>query len=229
MPSGRALRIPNELDGPIKELIALDDATLSQLEQAIGNVSAAFYPSSFASAVASKIDYDGQRIESIIRLLVTFYAVRAAGSVAIPDFAEHVVEALDTKEDPSLNLSGSVRTDFKNKLVRLLRFDTTLGITSKAIDIMNQHERVYCSGTRILTDLRPIFSEDTEQKPSAAVIIHMLKLAYHEGETTKDIFVALDSQDIQSLREQLDRAERKARGLLSVFDLAGIQNLSQEA
>jgi hypothetical protein len=52
-----------------------------------------------------------------------------------------------------------------------------------------------------------------EGKPYGAVVIHTLKLSYHEEGDHKDFLVALDDDDIKALRAVLDRAEAKARFL----------------
>lgn len=46
------------------------------------------------------------------------------------------------------------------------------------------------------------------------VVVHLLKLGYHSAaERHQEFFVSLDSDDLQTLRNLIDRAEAKAKSL----------------
>ena len=80
---------------------------------------------------------------------------------------------------------------------------------------------------RILTDVRPVFDEKGDTV-SAAVIIHNLRIHYGENSDHKDFYVALDTGDIQLLREALDRADKKAKRLQELLNASGIVYLDDE-
>jgi hypothetical protein len=80
---------------------------------------------------------------------------------------------------------------------------------------------------KILTDVRYAFQADPEQRPYGAVIIHTLKLSYHEQGEHKDFLVALDDEDIPILKGILNRAEAKAKVLRKQLDAANVIDLSQ--
>jgi hypothetical protein len=86
-------------------------------------------------------------------------------------------------------------------------------------------ERAFCDA-RILTDLRPIFGGEVDA-PKAMIIVHTLKLSYHDAATGKheELFVAIDDEDIEKLKRILERAERKAKSLVSRLQLAGIKTV----
>ena len=56
---------------------------------------------------------------------------------------------------------------------------------------------------KILTDLRYAFKHDVEQEPYGAVVMHTLKLSYHEEGEHREFLLALDDEDIRSLRSIL--------------------------
>ena len=64
-----------------------------------------------------------------------------------------------------------------------------------------------------MTDVRPVFGSDTKAPPAAAVLVHMLDLSYQKDGDIKHLYIAMDSMDIDTLRETLDRAETKAESL----------------
>jgi len=67
------------------------------------------------------------------------------------------------------------------------------------------------------------------EEPTAGVIIHKLHLHYRQGgeEPHKDIFIALDGNDIQILKDLLIRAQKKENALNGIFGKAKIINLTK--
>ncbi len=74
--------------------------------------------------------------------------------------------------------------------------------------------------SKILSDLRYVFKSDPEEEPYGAVIVHLLKLTYHEDTEHKEFFVAMDDGDLRHLKEVIERAEKKARTLRRKLDAA---------
>lgn len=62
---------------------------------------------------------------------------------------------------------------------------------------------------RVLTDIRPIFTDDSNVKINGQIILHNLKISYQEGDDIKEIFFAIDNNDIKKIKEQAERAEKK--------------------
>jgi len=82
---------------------------------------------------------------------------------------------------------------------------------------------------RILTDVRPVFEPSApEAAPAGAVIVHTLKISYRGDNSAKDFFVALDSEDVRQLTEQLERARSKAESLKSVLKAAEVPYIDAE-
>lgn len=100
-----------------------------------------------------------------------------------------------------------------------------LEITTKAVNVNIDHEHTF-GNARILTDVRPVFrgaSAETEaQTPAGALIVHTLKLSYYQNGQLEDFYIALDTDDVNRLRDVLDRADSKARGLESMLSAAGV-------
>jgi hypothetical protein len=92
--------------------------------------------------------------------------------------------------------------------------------------VLTEEERIFYSA-RILTDIRPIFNE-AGNLIEAAVIVHNLKIHFGENGDETDFYVALDTSDIQALREVLDRADEKAKQLQSLLQRSQISYLDAE-
>jgi hypothetical protein len=236
MASYLKLNLPESLHKGLQTLILLEPDQVDELDSALRTTSPTLWPRDFAAAVASKANTDDEkgRIEEVVRALVGLYLARASSvgrassaGLPIPDFVERVCEAMEETGNEALRPANEDWTTFKARLSRLLNTDQTLGVTSKAVDVMMQQQHAYCTA-RLMTDLRPVFKSDPAETPEAAVIVHTLKISYHEGDQLKDFFVALDDSDIRELRELLNRAEQKAESLRPLMEAANLVNLGRE-
>ena len=98
-----------------------------------------------------------------------------------------------------------------------------LRLTSKALEVLTEEEHVFYSA-RIITDIRPIFSEDATTI-TASVVVHNLRIHFGKDSAHKNFYVALDTSDIAKLRDVLDRADAKSvalQGLLKKFSVSYI-------
>jgi hypothetical protein len=117
-------------------------------------------------------------------------------------------------ESPDLDVPEENREDFARVVRDLVELDS-LRTMAQALDVMSQQEHVF-QRVRILTDIRPIFEEDASVGPSAAVVMHTLRLEHLTDGRVESINVSLDEQDLSDLRAALDRAVDKADTLRDV-------------
>jgi hypothetical protein len=73
-----------------------------------------------------------------------------------------------------------------------------------------------------VSDIRPVFSDDVEEAPTVAVIVHMLKIVYYQAGERREFVVAMDTKDIQLLIDTCDRAAKKTKGLETVIESANM-------
>jgi hypothetical protein len=59
-----------------------------------------------------------------------------------------------------------------------------------------------------------------------AVVVHSLKIVFHDAGSHSEIYLALDSADIAKLKAVLERAETKAASLKSLLEDKQISNLA---
>lgn len=130
--------------------------------------------------------------------------------------------AKDLVADSPLKLDEDQQGVLVERLVSLLTAES-LRLTAKALEVSTEYEHVY-SDARILTDIRPVFSDRETTAPAAAVIINNLKLNYYGADGhIREFHVALDRADVQSLRDVLDRALDK---MTSITTLIGDAHLA---
>jgi len=99
-------------------------------------------------------------------------------------------------------------------------------ILGKASDLAGSYERVL-QNYRLITELRPVFSEAVDEAPDTALITHQLEVsAIRNGRLDVTTF-ALSSEDLEQLQLQLQRAQAKERQLKIMADKAGLAVIDQ--
>jgi len=117
-----------------------------------------------------------------------------------------------------------VSTDIlRDRLSRLLGLDSLNLVDAKAKELQLEAEHMFCD-TRIVTDLRPVFGGNVADSPEAMIIVHTLKIGYHDAgdQKHKEMFFSVDADDIAKLAEALKRAQDKTKVLKAKMDSVGI-------
>ena len=81
--------------------------------------------------------------------------------------------------------------------------------------------------SRIITDIRPIFSLNINETPKAGVVIHNLHIHFSSSDegAHRDVYFALDSADILALEGLIKRAKDREASLKMIFDKSKVKNL----
>ena len=99
---------------------------------------------------------------------------------------------------------------------------------SKARELTTEHANVYIN-SRIITDIRPVFGMNLDEPPKGGVVTHTLHVHYraHKEGEHKDIFLALDKDDLEALKNAIERAEKKENNLKNIFEKSGLTNFNE--
>ncbi len=152
-------------------------------------------------------------LDEIMETLISLYALRDSMGLGLQDFVEVVDEMVNESYVEELNFANDEdRERFNAKLIQLLGVDS-LDIAARAVDILYERERTIHGIPRIFTDIRPIFGADSKSDPRGAVLVHTLKIRYHEGREVKELFIGLDTEHVNELISVLERANSKAETL----------------
>ncbi len=219
MPS---LHIPEEALPDFKKIAEVDQEVFDSLLAAIKETGPTLTRDQFEKKIAGKIKFQGKAdLAAILRATLVLYRFREFNELSAQGMAEAVVDSrlISTSED----FSAEKRESLRKRLSLLLDFDQSLGVTSKAFDVMTENERVFCDA-RILSDLRPVFAAGKEEA-LGAVIIHNLRIGFHRAGKHQELYFALDTDDIQKLKEVIERAGKKTAVLESILRKSGVPYL----
>lgn len=226
MASKPQLRLPKSAIGGFAAVYHCTDNEFQQVVSALQDVHPALYERDLISQVIDRIPVDSALVEKVIEVAMGLYLFTRNYKKEKQAAIDEVCQALIEMEDERLSGLPDNLDKLKHRLGELLELERSIGITSKAADVLTEHQHVYRSGmSRIVSDIRPIFSNDISEQPTAAVVVHTLKLAYQEDGETKEFYLALDTHDLQELQELLSRAKTKAATLNVIIQTAGMKAL----
>ncbi len=159
-------------------------------------------------------------VNEVLGAILSAAAVRAHDGVSGAMMADSLSVA-------DLELPAEGVEAFRVRVGRLLDAQG-LRLTLRTIDLLAADERLLVD-SRIVTDLRPVFPEpgttpsEGPLSPAGGLIVHSLRLEYLEGGENRTFAVSLDPRDINTLRQALDRAERKAEAIARLAADGGLQ------
>jgi hypothetical protein len=221
------LRIPKPHQTGLEKLLALGEEQANALFAALEKAEPMLLPKNLEEQIAPQVaGIPLEDLRQILRVALGLHQASAATGMLREEFAEEICKAIEQSKLEDAKLISDKRDVFKLRVLRLLTFDVSLGVTSKALDVMTEHERILC-GARVMTDVRPVFTKAAE-KPAAALVVHTLKVSYHQDGEHRDFYVAMDEADVRRMKALLERAEIKAQSLKAVLESAKIQHLDMK-
>lgn len=224
MASNLRLREPLRLG--VRKIHGLRDEAVSELRSALAAAGLKLDPEDLAEEMAPLVhSISREEVDAIVETLSGLAIIVASSDVPLELFVEDVCEAIGEGEH-ALSLDDAEKEQLKSRLSNLLD-NAAILVAAKARLVLIEHEHYLCYA-RIMTDVRPVFGLDVKRRPTAAMIVHSLKLAYHDGKDIKEFFVALDPPSLDRLSELIDRAKEKEGTMKSVLGTADIQYLDTE-
>lgn len=215
-------RIPEMAKAPLAEFAKLKKEQVSKLIDAIRASKPALGIAEFATRVSSKSGLDLEMVGRILSMLAGMYLARIDAGKGLEGFVADLSDTLRKRADKELTPADW--DEFSADIQAILACEDSLGVTAKALDLLTDHEHGLHS-SRIITDVRHVFAADPNDRPKAAVIVHMLNLVYHQIDSMKETYFALDAADLKKLKSAIERAEAKEANLKKMLKESGVDCL----
>jgi hypothetical protein len=216
MPS---LTIPENYRAALKDIWQLSDDATRQLTSALSTAPLSPSPKEIAKAVSGIVsEIPANRLTDIVDAILALYLVRAQAEVSPDRFIKDLIASLPEVPPDGLD-------PLKKRLKALLTVENLSTIT-KAVNLRSEYAETYCTA-KVLTDLRPVWRSDPEVPPIGAIVTHTLKLEYHHGTVAvhRELYVGMDSNDIEELITALKRAKQKEKSLKELMKKVDISDL----
>jgi NhaP-type Na+/H+ and K+/H+ antiporter len=199
-------------------ILELGEPQFNALVSALSKTKPTLLRGQFSKEISNKVkNLQADELHEILRVLYVLYSMKQRAEISAQELAEDVSKSCVESSSDKIQFPKEKAKALIARLKQLLSFEKTVAVTTKAFDVMTEHKYIFCSA-RIMSDIRPVFTNHPESA-SAAVIIHNLQIGFHEGGTKehKEFYVALDTDDIQALKEVINRAERKTIALQTII------------
>jgi hypothetical protein len=216
------LKVPPDHVVYIRELLKLPDETMDRFLSALDTADPQFNFADLARQIPTFENVPPFLTEGVVRVLVSLYRTGDRGK-PVPRFLdEEVFPALKRAKAFSEEDGDAEWEKLRKFLLGAMCHERTVGTAAKAGPVQTDHERIFVNA-KINTDLRPIYHFDVSEKPDAATMVHMLKITHRNQYSHKsDVFIALDSNDLATLKEVIERALKKEETLRAVMKNTGV-------
>lgn len=205
-----SISIPEEFISGFEILIDLPLYEVKEIANSLNEIPAGTGPKEFKEKLSSKFE----KID-LSQLSPTIYSL---GSILL-NFSKSN-EELSTMLKNSLeeSLDRELDEELREKIFLILNKGENLKYTFKAFDLVSDNDSTYRSG-KVYSDVRLLFDDSirTNKENRKAVIIHNLKVEVSKDGGNESHFISLDSNDLNKLKELINRAISKEEQIRSDY------------
>jgi hypothetical protein len=226
------LSIPPVFRPALNKLGSLSDKVVDDLVIALCATVPVLNPKRLASKLAvAPESISADDLIEIVGALIALSAVRIVNQVPLPEFVEEVCRSLEAgkvtpKEKAPSRVGEETATQrlerLRGRLSALLEAPPLI-LAAKASTLQREHTNILMS-TRVITDIRPVFLDEPDSA-QGAMIVHVLKLSYFHDSEPKEIFVAMDYDDLNDLERTITRAKAKSKTIRDIIAKADLTDL----
>lgn len=188
----------------LKIITAMSKATISAISEAAdkcdGNLAE---QTIIQELIKPYCELEEARLGSVSSAISALFFAYIASGQKVYDFVEKFV-ALVVDFDGSLKES---ERDLKSNLLMLLEI-VPLFVAHKGQTLIMSSERLMAD-VRILTDIRPVFGQWEIDSILGYAISQTLKIDYRDSHGDGEFYVSLDSSDLRSMKQVIERALEK--------------------
>lgn len=190
--------IPDKFKEGFEDLITIEEDFFEKLVQVFSEVKIGTGPIEFSEEM--KANLPDQATSNLSQVLYSFGSLlNNKAEISNSELAKELTEAYDELNNNDL---------LYKRLCSLFEAANNLKITVKALELLKENDNVYI-GSRVLSDVRMILSEELTGNDNCALIMHNLRLNYLSNNEEKEFYISLDLNDLKKLQKTINRAIEK--------------------
>ena len=210
-----------------RQLAEIGIETLTRLAEELSTRRPLLDSKELAKSIADSTSVELPTVSSAITILNRLAILQRRFDLSPADLISGITASLD--QLPYEEWKESHREawrEISGFLTTFLSSPNAVTTSAKASDLLVEQRTVLCA-SRIVTDARPVF-DDSAETIIGVVQVHTLVLRCSESGMHKDYYIACDSDDLQNLKKQIERAERKERLLTAKCEIAGLTRITTQ-
>lgn len=216
------LRVPGRYRQALVQLNSLTAETVDRIRAALARAPSAVLSEATVPQLLSLVPTEGTTDpRALVEALISLYLAKCSHNKNASEVAGDVANGLMTPaEDEAASIADQERPLFVERLTKLLsvpEFD----VGARAATVQTEYQNIF-SGTRVLTDIRPIFASSESLSISAFIAISNLRIAFRSAGQEQEIFVAMSIDDLSELSGVLEREVRKLKVVTERLTAAGL-------
>jgi hypothetical protein len=215
-------RIPDRYRPGLAKIVVLPPEIVSAMADALAKASVSSLKE-MTAAVEWAAMLSTEDAEAVMTSLRSLYIFRASAETSVAEFIPVLIAAMQSSGSRDLAVSDNDKPSVTAKLTSLLGLNT-LERASKIEQLKADHHSIFYDA-KILTDLRPVFDQPTEQ-PIGAIVTDTLKITFHECGEHRELYFALDAEDVLTLKKIADRATEKVLSLQALLKSKNLPDFS---
>lgn len=220
-----SLNIPNRHINGLAKLFSLTEQ--EDLIKNLEKVEISINPEkSIRESIASLTGFTPEDVTDITRAIMSLILLRSSSDKSSGELIDELISTIKKGDFEELKLSDENYNKVKENLSEILSIEN-LVLSAKAVGIKFEHDNLF-EKAKVLTQILPVFSDDVNEIPRAAIIAHQLGVHYFQDGEHKEFFLRIDEEEIEDLIKILERAKNKANSLqkfLKTTDVKYIENI----
>lgn len=194
--------------------LATNADKLGQIEQIVSAAGVVSDIRSITKRVTSEAAISSTDATKVVRSLVNLYNMLADMAISPGELIDALTSYLEHRVAESWR--GAHISNWKSAKSRIIdtlssiKDDSPLATFAKSREVTFGHQNLY-EGARIFTSIRPVFNRNGD-KILQMIVSHELVLEYYAGtgSETRKIEVSMNATELAELKNQCERAQRKA-------------------
>ncbi len=195
------IRIPSKDLEQIKFYSELDSKVKQKILQSIRDFEKGMMPKTFVKTLMEKTSLSRENASGLLSLIMNFHHNLINSDLSKDVYYKTLYDSL-IQED-NLELDSVLIIDVFKELVE--NSNKNLLITLQAITLYGNNQKVFY-GSKVFHEIRPIF---VDGKNEGSLCIHKFKLEFRQNDEIEEIFMALDTEDLQKLKDTIAIAEKE--------------------
>src|SRR5579862_1895223 len=219
-----ALNVPKGLQSGLKWIASAPDDRYDRLYSALSRIEPRIFTQSSIGSLYTDSIRDALSeadFKAVFEALLGFHNGQLTAGISREKFLSGLLES-----DFVVSMSETERQALVLRLPRLVALEP-IYVSARALDVLFDTPGHFVAG-RILTDVRPLFSESGDVEIKCALLSQILKIDYHDTEGRKRVYISVDMDDIDKLQTALERAKAKITSTKRLLSQANVSVIEIE-
>ncbi|MCP9237944.1 hypothetical protein [Lewinella sp. JB7] len=165
------------------------------------------------SSLTEKASLNSDDAREVTFMIYSLMGLAEQSKQASDEVASELLEAFDEFND-NKEFNAAAFFNFLKAILDVVQA-SSINLTRKAYQLIFDRQNIF-SDSKTIVDVRPVFLNEDATELKALTLLYNLRISFRESiqsEEYSNIVFALDSDDIQQLKEGIARAETKANTL----------------